>query len=88
MRIPIEKGFLHTSLVDVAKELDNVDERLNTLDEEARPGNRMVDLYEGRTMFTGVNVLPDKWPLHLRKLPTVTPQGFSKQRLCIPRNAD
>ena len=26
---------------------------------------------------TGVNVPQNKWPLHLRKLPTVTPQGFS-----------
>ena len=35
-----------------------------------------LDLCEGHTMFTGVNVPHNKWPLHLRKLPTVSPQGF------------
>ena len=53
MRKPIEKGFLHTSLINIAEELDNVDKRLSLLDKEARPGYRMVDLFEGHTTSLG-----------------------------------
>ena len=73
----IEKGVLKSSIIDIVNELDAISERLNPHDEEARPGNRVVDIYGSRTTFTGITVPETNWPLHLRATDPITAQALA-----------
>ena len=54
MKKQIEKGFLKSSVVDLADKLNHINEQLDTLVDDAQPGNRLMDLFPNNISFQGL----------------------------------